>query len=349
MRWRPRRYVRRLGLGLLVAVLLGACTATPRLEEPTPEERAELVWPPPPARPRLAWDDAFARPADLGLGLGFWQRTRRLMLGGPRERLVRPQGITVSAGRIVVTDPGRPAVLVYDVPAKRYTALVADARHPWKEPVSVACTAQGTLFVADARAGLFRLDPPWDAAAPLHWPGLERPVAVAVDEARDRLYVLDSAAHRLLWGALDGTYQTGVGHRGLQPGEFNYPTHLAVAPDGGILVTDAMNFRVQRLRPDGTVVNTFGQAGDGSGDFAKPKGVAVDAGGTIYVVDAEHDVVQLFDAQGRLLMWLGERGRRMGRFWLPNGIAIGDDGRIYVADSYNRRVQVFAPVPEPAP
>ena len=40
-----------------------------------------------------------------------------------------------------------------------------------------------------------------------------RPVAVAVDDARNRLYVLDSQRHQLLWGTLDGTYQGVIGRR----------------------------------------------------------------------------------------------------------------------------------------
>ena len=334
----------------VAATLAGlACAGIPRAPQPTPEERAKLVWPAPPAPGRITWEAAFTLPQDVQLGPGLWRRAQRLFLGGPDEGLVRPQGIAVVGEAVYVTDPGRPRVLVYDRGRKRFTALEADAAHPWVVPTGVAATHDGVVFVADAVSGLYRVAPPLDAAVALPWPHLERPVAVAVDETRDRLYVLDTAQHQLFYGTLAGTYQGRIGERGSGAGQFNFPTHLAVGPDGSIFITDAMNFRIQRLAPDGRPLGEFGRGGDGTGDFAKPKGVAIDEAGTIYVVDAMFDVVQLFDGEGRFLMGFGETGRRAGQFWLPTGIALDDGGRIYVADSYNRRVQIFARRGQEAP
>ncbi len=346
-----RRAPLRVGASLLAAALVagvGGCAGAPHTPLPNPEERAALAWPPPPAAARITWETAFTVPRDLRLRTGFWRRARRLVFGGADDALNRPQGITVVGDVVYLTDAGRPRVLVYDRGRRRFTALAANAQRPWRAPIGVAATRDGVLFVADALGILYRVAPPWRSAVALDWPGLERPVAVAVDEARDRLYVLDAPRHRVLHGTLDGRYQGEFGQRGAAPGEFNFPTHLTVMPDGNLLVTDAMNFRIQRLTPDGRPLHSFGQPGDGTGDLAKPKGVAVDADGAVYVVDGLFGVVQLFDAQGQLLMWFGESGRRAGQFWLPTGIAIDDDGRIYVADSYNRRVQVFTRLPNPA-
>ena len=336
---------------LLVLALAGgglACAATPRQPTPTPDERVDLVWPPPPAPARIAWEGSFTLPRDVRLGPGVWRRARRLVFGGPDDSLVQPQGIAAVNDVVYVTDPGRPRGLVYDRGRRRFTSLDATRTRPWEVPTSVAATTDGVLFVADAVGALYRLAPPWHEAVRLDWPGLERPVAVTVDESRGRLYVLDAAHHAMFWGTLEGAYVGRAGERGSAPGQFNFPTHLAVAPDGTILVTDAMNFRVQRLSPDGAPLSAFGKLGDGTGDFAKPKGIAVDETGTVYVVDAMFDVVQLFDTEGRLLLWFGGSGYQPGRFWLPTGIALDAAGRIYVADSYNRRVQIFTRLQEGA-
>ena len=126
-------------------------------------------------------------------------------------------------------------------------------------------------------------------------------------------------------------------------GEFNYPTHLALTKEEpvSLFVTDAMNFRVQRLDAEGNPLQIIGSIGDATGTFSRPKGVATDSEGNLYVVDTLFDNIQMFDSDGRFLMHFGESGSTPGCFWLPTGIAIDDRDRIWVADSYNRRIQVF--------
>ena len=328
----------------MCCAVLAACTGAPSAGPIADEPEGDVVWPPPPAPARIRWEGTFALPRDLGVRPTFLTRAQRLLFGGPDDRLVRPQGIAVVDRRIYLTDPGTARVLIYDLEKKRFTALDANADHPWQVPISVAALQDGTLFVVDAAGPVYRVDPQLRRAEVLNWPGLKHPVAVAVDEARDRIYILDAHRHQVRWGRLDGRYRGVFGRRGAEAGRFNFPTHLAVRSDGGLYITDAMNFRVQHLQPDGQVRSFFGQGGDGTGDFAKPKGVAVDSAGTIYVVDALYAVVQLFDADGRFLMHFGAAGRGRGEFWLPTGIAIDASDRIYVADSYNRRVQIFARV-----
>lgn len=332
------------------AIVAAGCAGSLRMD-PEAEAHAvprEVVWPPPPAAPRIAWDGSFTQPQDLGIRVGLWGRARRWLFGAPDDDLGTPQGLAVVGHRVYVTDAGRARVLIYDLEREQFRALSATARRPWQVPISVAALRDGTMFVVDARGYLFRAEPPYTTATALPWPDLRRPVAVAEDQARGRLYVLDAGSHRLHRGRLDGAYAGSVGARGTAPGQFNFPTHLCVAPDGTLLITDAMNFRIQHLTPDGAVLRVFGQAGDGTGHFAKPKGVAIDGDGTIYVVDALHGVVQLFDADGRFLLHIGASGRQAGEFWLPTGIAVDDAGRIYVADSYNHRVQMFVPAGEHA-
>ena len=125
------------------------------------------------------------------------------------------------------------------------------------------------------------------------------------------------------------------------PGQLNFPTYLWLAPPSELLVTDTLNFRIQRFDADDGVLGAFGQAGDATGSLARPKGVAVDRHGNIYVMDGVLNALQIFDREGRLLLAIGEQGQGPGQFWLPSGIFVTADDLIFVADSYNRRVQVF--------
>jgi sugar lactone lactonase YvrE len=123
---------------------------------------------------------------------------------------------------------------------------------------------------------------------------------------------------------------------------------LALADDGNLFVTDALNFRIQVFSPEGKFLRKFGEVGDGSGNFAAPKGVAADRRRHVYVADALLDAVQAFGDDGQLLLGFGEQGMKAGQFWMPNGLFINDADVLYVADAYNQRVQRFQLLPPPA-
>src|SRR5215212_4256419 len=52
------------------------------------------------------------------------------------------------------------------------------------------------------------------------------------------------------------------GSLGSGPGEFNAPRGVAVAPGGNVLVSDAINHRVQIFTRNGTYLKEFGYLGD---------------------------------------------------------------------------------------
>ena len=130
-------------------------------------------------------------------------------------------------------------------------------------------------------------------------------------------------------------------NRGGKPGEFRYPSFLAVGADGTLYVSDGMNFRIQLFNRKGTFLRQLGGAGQTPGHFARPKGVAVDRAGHVYVADAAFNNIQIFDPAGRLLLTVGEMGNGPGQLWLPIGLHIDAGDRVYVADRYNNRVQIY--------
>jgi sugar lactone lactonase YvrE len=109
----------------------------------------------------------------------------------------------------------------------------------------------------------------------------------------------------------------------------------------GLLVVDAMNFRVQAIDRSGQAQYAIGQIGDEIGAMFRPKGVAVDSEGHLYIVDGSQALVQVFNREGQLLYYFGQRGTGFGEFRMPSGVHIDREDRVFVVDSYNRRVQVF--------
>ena len=140
-----------------------------------------------------------------------------------------------------------------------------------------------------------------------------------------------------------------VENRGAKPGEFRYPSFLAVGPTGILYVSDAMNFRIQAFDRGGSFLRAIGKQGDSPGTFARPKGVAVDSEGHIYVADGAFNNVQIFDEQGRLLLTFGQVGRGEGEMALPLGLYIDENDFIYIADRVNDRLQVFQYLREALP
>ncbi|MCL5271265.1 MAG: 6-bladed beta-propeller, partial [bacterium] len=169
-----------------------------------------------------------------------------------------------------------------------------------------------------------------------------RPAGLAVDAAAGEVYIADVTGHHVVVTDAQGRVRRTIGRHGAGPGEFNFPTHVAIGGGGRLLVADSMNFRVQLLATDGRFIREIGRAGDAPGQFANPKGVAMDVGGNLIAVEGLHDAIEFFNDGGQLLLSLGRPGQDAGEFWLPAGLAFDPaEGLLFVADSYNRRVQVF--------
>lgn len=223
-------------------------------------------------------------------------------------------------------------------------------------PVAVAWT-EDRLWVADSMHSALAVFEPTNsrgtggqaASGTIgRWIGrgtLERPAGMVYCPDNQICYVSDAATHRISAFDQNGELVYQFGSRGAKPGQFNCPSHLAVEPDGTLVVADSLNFRVQRLQPDGSPICAFGRKGDAAGDLALPKGVAVDDQGVIWVVDAQFENVQAFTGEGQLLMAFGKEGHEPGEFWLPAGICIDAQRRMWIADRENARVQVFSLLP----
>lgn len=298
------------------------------------------AWPLPPAEPRVTWERAFPDPDRPDQRSGF-RRVLDAVLGidpGAGEPvLVRPFGLAALPGQLLVADPDGPAVLRIELSSAAFSPLKC-ADGAWGAPMAVAVGPAGDIFVADAGLGLVvKLGA--DGRCERWGRGLlERPAALAVLGVR--LYVADPPRHVVQIFGLDGVSVAAFGTRGDGDDGFNFPTGLAAAPDGSLLVVDSLNFKVKRFLPDGSLLASFGEAGEAEGKFIRPKAVAVDAAGLVYVTDTQRGQVLVFTPEGAFLYAAGEVGDGPGQFSLPAGIAVGA-GILYVADGQHRRVETY--------
>lgn len=326
----PRRVGLVAGLWLWSGLLAGA--AQPALAP---------AWPPPPAAPDIVFVRELAAPKDIGAKAPFFTRLANALtgVGATARKLGRPFGLSLDdAGNLLVTDTGANAVCYLDLAHHKWLRWTSAGDRKFLSPV--AAVHQGPVFyVADTALGEVVA---FDEKGRLRFEitnALARPAGIA--RLGDRLFIVDSELHQVVVCGLHGEFKFKFGTRGSGPGEFNFPTHVAVDERNQVYITDSLNNRIQVFTAEGRFVRMFGSAGDGPGHFSRPKGVAVDRAGHVYVVDAVFANVQIFDDQGRLLLDFGEGGSGPGQFWLPNAIAINARNEIYVADAYNHRLQEF--------
>lgn len=256
----------------------------------------------------------------------------------------RPQSGTVDArGRIFVTDIGRGVVFVFDEKVPEVSVWdKADGVIGFRSPVGIAVGPDGQIFVADADLGLVaRLDAGGNTLASIGLGHLQRPNGVAYDPVTRSIYVADTEAHMIKVFGLEGNLHAEIGSRGEGPGEFNYPTHIAIS-HGKLYVTDTMNARVQVFSAaKGEYLQTIGKRGMRVGNLSRPKGVAVDSEGNVYVIESYFDYLLVYNRRGEFLMPLGGVGFGGGKFHLPAGVWVDSRDRVYVADMLNSRVAVF--------
>lgn len=336
-----------IGVGAVAAVAgagLSGCGSAPG--EVFDGKGPVRVWPSPPDEARIRYVGELKTSADLKPGRSFGKGVGELLFGKEAALgMLSPMGVcTDGKDRVFVADSNAQVLHVFDLGTRAYSRWAPPGRTPgFGQPVAVAFDSfGGRVLVSDSVGGVvetFDLAGVYKGA--LGAGVLKRPCGIAVDGTNGRVFVVDVVAHQVVVFNAAGEEIARAGGRGSGPGEFNYPTNVALDGEGRMYVSDTLNFRVQVFDSELRPIKQIGKKGDMPGYFSQPKGISVDAEGHVFVVDANFEAVQVFDGEGELLMTFGREGQGAGEFWLPAGIYADASGRVWVADTYNKRVEVF--------
>lgn len=322
-------------------------------------EMKQLTWPPPESGEQARYqyagqlygEENFHPPKGAKKTLGqniteaFYWLVGLVVGEAEPEALQRPQsGVVDMAGqRILITDTNRQAVYVFDQ-KKGQLDLWENATQTshFISPAGIALGSASDVYVADSELGyVTRLNENGKSVGVIGKGALKRPVGLAFDVAARELYVADVYGHDIKVFDADGRLLRTLGRRGEEPGEFNFPTYLALAK-GELYVTDTMNSRVQVLdAATGQSKLIIGERGLNMGNLVRPKGVAVDSEGNVYIIESFHDYLLVFNRKGELLMPIGGTGDGIGQFYLPTSVWIDASNRVFVADMFNARVALF--------
>lgn len=343
---------------LLLTILMGGCATAPE----GPKKR--FFWPDYPDIPRVEWKGYYQNKAHLAstsVLSSILGEEDNINLGFP----VFAAGDGM--GKIFVADHKLFGVVVFDFKEKTTRMLGAESTNITR-PTGIGFDSDGNIYVGDtANQTVYVFDRQEKFLRALNFAKDAKSIAfLAIDKPGKRLIFPDVQGHKIVIADLNGKVLKSFGERGQGDGRFNFPSAVALDPQGNIVVCDQMNARIQIFAPDGTFKSKFGRRGDGIGEFNIIKGVAVDSEGHIYVTDGRSHRFSIFNDMGEVMLSVGAGKSEanpevtsVGGFNLPNGIFIDQNDAIYVGDVLNLRVQVFQylnekylrenPLPPPPP
>jgi tripartite motif-containing protein 71 len=171
-------------------------------------------------------------------------------------------------------------------------------------------------------------------------------------DSMGRIYVADTANHRVLIYRSNGALWGSIGETGV-PGadnaHFNQPAGVSLDNNDNLYVADSGNERIQVFDSNRNYVATLGEtgaAGYDAGHFNWPLGVSVDSDGNIFVADTNNQRVQkctLSGNRGSCLPFAGKTGVSSAGFdYLTAPTAVlYSQGEVYILDAGRNRVLVF--------
>lgn len=166
---------------------------------------------------------------------------------------------------------------------------------------------------------------------------LSRPLAIAADPLRKRLYVTDSQNHRISAFSLDGRFLYSFGGFSLfrKPGKFSVPAAIAVGPQRGYIYVSDRTGMIQVFTPQGRFLRWWGhRRGDQArGQWLNNVSALAVANGRVYATDRVANTLRVFTVAGSPV---ASYGPSFGSWSLdrPAGVAVSTTGVVYLTDAY---------------
>lgn len=211
-------------------------------------------------------------------------------------------------------------------------------------PRGICVAPDGTMWVVDRTGRIQHLTADGNFLGQINMEAVDAgyPIGLKIGP-EGNLYVADTHYHRVCIYRPDGTLVRQFGSHGQGPGQFIFPTDVAIADDGRIFVSEyGGNDRVSVFSPEGEFLSSFGSFGDGPEQFSRPAAMAMDRPrGLLYIADACNHRIVVYDLAGHRQGQIGQLGNAAGQLRYPYGLALSSEGNLVVCEFGNNRIQVL--------
>ncbi len=263
-------------------------------------------------------------------------------------RFQSPSRIALSeAGNLYVADTAAGIVAAYDSTGVRIATLSEPA-----EPLGLAVwetvgdsSTTTYVWVGDEGDGSVRI---YENGQPIGYLGngsgeFGKPNAIAA--TADRVYVVDSNAHRVTVYDHYGSNVGAFGSQGSGNDQFLFPTDIAINESSSeVYVTDFGNQRIAVFDLDGNWLHHIQSPLNDAGHpfINQPAGLGICSSGHLYIVDAGLAAVVVTDGTGTLIESFGYQNSSYWTGELDVPVDAASDGmRVYVTSSREGKVNVF--------
>lgn len=235
-------------------------------------------------------------------------------------------------GRVVRLMPSRMEVVEYDTPS----------RSPGFYPSDLTLNGFFTYVIDEVGRTLLRFDRNGaylDVLIRFDDPIEGRrvsPFGLDVDGA-GRIAISDVESHRIVVFDSYLTVELVFGTYGSFPGQFHTPEGISFTRDGGFLVTDSGNSRIQQFDDRASFIRSIPAPGDAN-PLTRPRRAVMDKHGNVFIADPSAGRVFVFDREGTQTRSIVPDGA--GSFE-PTDIAVTESGLVYVTDEGTQSLYVF--------
>lgn len=212
----------------------------------------------------------------------------------------------------------------------------SDSKLWFVQPVGIAVSADGVIYVADPGAGCVHIlnleEKEYSFISEAENGRLKSPVGIAISDDGN-LFVSDSELGQVFSYDDDNDLRFAIKDR------LQRPTGITIS-GRRLYVTDTRQNKIVVYDPEGNYLSEFGARGNGPGEFNFPVQLSSDT--SLYVVDAMNFRIQRFDLAGNYISAFGKAGTAAGSFANPKSAALDSEGHIYVTDALMDNFQIFS-------
>ena len=168
------------------------------------------------------------------------------------------------------------------------------------------------------------------------------------------VFVSDTDNHRVMKfpsnsiSGTNGMIVAGIGVRGSNNNQLNYPMGIFVTNNGILYIADRKNHRIQKWivgQTSGEIVGGTGTAGSSLSQLNSPFSVVVDSDGYMYITDQGNSRIVRWGPHASagecIVACSGTSGISSNQLKHPTTITFDSIGSMYVNDLSNNRVQKF--------